>query len=248
MKQQWLKFAARIDALTVRERVMVFLAAAGSIIFLLYAMLLTPLYARQAALHAQIRQQQNNIGGIDADILQRIELHGVDPDAASRQRLQAVKLELAQLTASLRTMQKGLVAPERIAPLLETLLRGNGKLQLVSLKTLPVSGVGAVFGTASGDSAGKVSGETGAPSKDALAAAAAKGEPIAKPAELLYRHGVEIVLQGGYLDMINYMAELEAMPAQLFWGKARLDVDEYPQARLSLTLYTLSLDPTWMKL
>jgi MSHA biogenesis protein MshJ len=35
-------------------------------------------------------------------------------------------------------MQKGLVAPERMAPLLETILRANGRLKLVSLRTLPV--------------------------------------------------------------------------------------------------------------
>jgi MSHA biogenesis protein MshJ len=55
-------------------------------------------------------------------------------------------------------------------------------------------------------------------------------------------------VRGNYLDMLNYMAALEAMPTQLFWGKAELQVEEYPGARLTLTLYTLSLDAQWMKL
>ncbi len=38
------------------------------------------------------------------------------------------------------------------------------------------------------------------------------------------------------------------MPTQLFWGKAKLEVEEYPNARLTLTLYTLSLDQKWMTL
>jgi len=71
---------------------------------------------------------------------------------------------------------------------------------------------------------------------------------LAKPQELLYRHGVEIVLQGSYLDMVNYMDELERLPVQLFWGKASLDAQQYPNSRLTLTLYTLSLDSKWMKL
>ena len=69
-----------------------------------------------------------------------------------------------------------------------------------------------------------------------------------KAPELLYRHGVEIVLQGSYLDMVSYMAALEALPVQLFWGKASLDAQQYPNSRLTLTLYTLSLDQKWMKL
>jgi MSHA biogenesis protein MshJ len=48
--------------------------------------------------------------------------------------------------------------------------------------------------------------------------------------------------------MVNYMDALESMPTQLFWGRAQLEVDEYPTARLTLTLYTLSLDKQWMKL
>ncbi|MDL2353629.1 MAG: hypothetical protein QFF03_00065, partial [Pseudomonadota bacterium] len=68
------------------------------------------------------------------------------------------------------------------------------------------------------------------------------------PTDLLYRHGVELTVRGNYLDMVNYMDALEAMPTQLFWGRAELHVDEYPNARLALTLYTLSLDKKWMKL
>jgi MSHA biogenesis protein MshJ len=44
------------------------------------------------------------------------------------------------------------------------------------------------------------------------------------------------------------MDALEAMPTQLFWGRAELQVEEYPDARLTLTLYTLSLDRKWIKL
>jgi MSHA biogenesis protein MshJ len=81
--------------------------------------------------------------------------------------------------------------------------------------------------------------------------------PVAAPAPaavaaaappLLYRHGVEVTVRGNYLDMVNYMDALESMPTQLFWGRAQLEVEEYPSSRLTLTLYTLSLDQKWMKL
>jgi MSHA biogenesis protein MshJ len=80
---------------------------------------------------------------------------------------------------------------------------------------------------------------------------AAPGTAAPAPApttELLYRHGVEVTVRGNYLDMVDYMSALEAMPTRLFWGRAQLDVEAYPAARLTLTLYTLSLDRKWMKL
>jgi len=142
-------------------------------------------------------------------------------------------------------VQKGLVAPEKIAPLLENLLSGHGKLRLMAMKTLPVTGMNESFAASAPPVAGGTAPitSTAQPNQPVQPAAAA-----AKPRELLYRHGVEIVLQGSYLDMISYMAALEALPVQLFWGKASLDAQQYPNSRLTLTLYTLSLDQKWMKL
>jgi MSHA biogenesis protein MshJ len=94
---------------------------------------------------------------------------------------------------------------------------------------------------------------TGAAPTATLAASEARPAPdAAKPAtpgsDMLYRHGVEITVRGNYLDLVDYMGALESMPTQLFWGKALLEVEEYPNSRLTLTLYTLSLDQKWMKL
>ena len=69
-----------------------------------------------------------------------------------------------------------------------------------------------------------------------------------QPVALLYRHGVELTVRGNYLDMVDYMSTLDAMPTRMFWGRAQLDVETYPTARLTLTLHTLSLDRQWMKL
>jgi MSHA biogenesis protein MshJ len=128
-------------------------------------------------------------------------------------------------------MEHGLVPPERMAPLVDTILRANARLKLVSMRTLPVESMTALGAE---------------PQAAAAPAPAAAG--AAPATELLYRHGVEVTVRGNYLDMVDYMSALEAMPTRLFWGRAQLDVEEYPASRLTLTLYTLSLDRKWMKL
>lgn len=272
MKQLWTRLCTRLDAMTLRERGMVFAAVAAGIVFLAYTMVLEPLLARQKVLLSQIHQQQNQITGIDREIAQMADAFVVDPDAEARAHLVALQKQIIDGGAALQNMQKGLVAPEKVAPLLEHILRGNGKLRLLSMKTLPVSGLsesrldggGLGQGVASGPSLSVVAGPaaTGAAPVGAAAApaasvggataqpggAAASPPALPKPRELLYRHGVEIVLQGSYLDMIQYMDALQALPNQLFWGKARLDAGQYPDSRLTLTLYTLSLDTKWMTL
>lgn len=61
-----------------------------------------------------------------------------------------------------------------------------------------------------------------------------------------YRHGVELVLSGTYLDLYQYLAALERLPTQLYWGSAEMSVAEYPAATLRLTLYTVSFDKAWL--
>lgn len=243
MKERWIKLAARIDALTLRERILVFAASAAAIVFLMHFFALGPQLRTQDALDAQISQQNNNIEGIDNEIRARVEAAQQDPDAPARERLAAVRKETEDLSIQLRAMQNGLVAPERMAPLLDSILRANGRLALVSVRTLPAESVLEAGRRAVGAAPGAAP-----PPQAAGQGAAATSETTPGTAELLYRHGVEITVRGNYLDMIDYMAALESLPTQLFWGRAQLEAETWPSSRLTLTLYTLSLDRKWMKL
>jgi MSHA biogenesis protein MshJ len=56
----------------------------------------------------------------------------------------------------------------------------------------------------------------------------------------LYRHGLEMTLRGTYFDLMQYLSDLEKMPARLLWGGVELQVDKYPEVRLSVQVHTLS--------
>lgn len=232
MKQRLLELMARVDALTLRERGMLFAAAAALIVFVGHSVVLGPIYREHDALREQISQQHNNLMGLDGEIAAMLQAYQVDPDAQARSKLAQIRQESAALGDSLLAMEHGLVPPERMAPLVDTILRANARLKLVSMRTLPAESMSALGGQAGGG-------------EPAPTPAAAAGAPVPV---LLYRHGVEVTVRGSYLDMVDYMGALEAMPTRLFWGRAQLEVEEYPAARLTLTLYTLSLDRKWMKL
>lgn len=240
LKQRWRKLAAKVDALSLRERVMGFGAAAALIVFLLFSLFLNPLFAKQKTLNETMATDQQMIAGIDAEILQKMSGNGVDPDAQERQALERLRQEVTRLSNTLRTAQGGLVPPDRIVFLLERLLKQHARLRLVSLKTLPSVPVAGA--------APKAAAASTPLSATPPPAAGTPPAPALKSAPLLYRHGVEVVLRGGYLDMVNYMEALEAMPTRVFWGDAKLEVEQYPNASLRLTLFTLSLDDKWISL
>lgn len=221
MKKYWLKISGKIDSLTLRERCIVFVAAAGVLIFAMFFFFLNPAYAKQKTMLTTMAQQRDVLAGVEAEIAQTMLAHTVDPDTAERARLQQIKGEAQVLSTSLMAMQQGMVPPERMTGLLEQILRTHRSLRLTALRTLP---------------------------EDVPAAAAPKPGEAPAPPQLLHRHGVELVLQGSYPDMVAYMAALEGMQGQIFWGSAAMKVDTYPSATLTLVVYTISLDKKWLKL
>jgi MSHA biogenesis protein MshJ len=238
MKQFWEKLVLKVDAFSLRERIIIFAMVAVMVVVFMNTFVLDPQFAKQKLVSNKLKQEQSQIAIAQVQIQQQLTAQNSDPDAPNKARLAVLKQQIAQMQGNLNEMQKGLVSPDKMSALLEDIVRQNGKLRLVSLKTLPVSSLSEL-----------IEAETKASEKPADAAAASKDASKEKPlGASVYRHSVEIVIQGEYQDMMNYLTQLEAMPWQIFWGKAKLHVDEHPKSTLSLTLFTLSLDKKWLNL
>lgn len=230
MRRLWLKYAAKIDALSMRERAMVFAAALALTLYVVFALAVEPSQRRQRILQSQIEQQKAEV----ATLQKRQQLQGsrkTDPDSANRARAEELKRQFDALDETLREMQRNLVPADRMNPLLREMLSRDAGLQLVALRTLPVVPlvVRSVPARASG--------------------AAAKSPPTkpAAGAANVYKHGVEITLQGSYVNLHDYLARLEQSPWRMFWWRARLSVEEHPRLTLTITIYTLSLDKAWLQ-
>lgn len=222
MIQYWQKASARIDALSLRERVIIFLMAALALVVGMSRLVLDPLEAEQKRMSKRVQDEQVQIVRIRSEIQQKVSERTTDPDAQNRERMRVLQQQAIALQQSLAGIQKGLISPDKMASLLEDMLRRNTTLRLISLKNQTVTNLT----------------ESSAPG----AAPASTAAPVAG----LFRHGVELTVQGGYLDMVAYLAELEKLSSQLIWGDVAFTVDEHPNATMRLTVYTLSLDSQWL--
>lgn len=230
MKQQWQRLAAKLDARNQRERALIFVMVLVIFGSLLNALWIDPLLARKKKATQDVAAQQEQLQGLRGQI-QAIVSGGLpDPDAPTRVRLAALEQKLAQSRTALQEMQHSLVAPGRMARLLEDVLTQNRSLKLVSLKTLPASDVLE-------------------PPPMPPQAGTAKAEAEPRPAgPAIYKHGVEIAVSGNYAELTQYLDTLENLPWRMFWGKAEMRVEEYPRVTLTITLYTLSMDKTWLSI
>lgn len=218
MKPYWVNLFGKIDSMSLRERALIFAAAAFVLVSLTKTLFLDPLLAEQKKISARVVQQQQQMRELQAQIDASIQARKTDENSPQRTRLQQAKQQLADEEEYLQNRRDRLVAPDKMAGLLEQVLHKHGNLQLVDLQTLPV-----------------------APLK--------MGKPgeVSELDKQVFKHGVQITVRGSYLDLLQYLSDIEQLPTQMFWGRATMEVVKYPDVELTLTLYTLSLDKTWLQ-
>lgn len=228
MMRNWQQLVTKFEALNLRERVLIAVMVNVGLAAAINSALLEPMARQQKKMTPVVVQQQSQAAAMEAQLKALKQTLGSGPDAAGRARLAMLNRELAEIDISLGGVQKKLVAPDNMARLLEDILNRNRQLRLVGLKTLPLAPL-----------LERKEKEGGA----APQPAAAPQPPVE---QVVYKHGVEITLQGSYPDLLRYLTELEGLPWRMYWATAEFRVEQYPQARLTLVVYTLSLDKTWL--
>ena len=233
LKAQWQSLRARYQRLARRERGLVAAAALLTPALLANSLWVEPRLQRTRSLEGMIGKQKQTLDEAQGNLQSLQAQLQTDPDAPARGRQKALQEELQRLDRELLHAGRALVRPQEMNALLEQLLFSQPGLRLLSLNTLAPSGllVQAPEGRKP---------EAGADKAEA-------GDAVASRFNV-YRHGVEIRLAGNYLDLLGYLADLEAVPERLLWEGVNLTVDAYPRSVLTLRVYTLSLDKAWLVL
>jgi MSHA biogenesis protein MshJ len=241
LKKTWLNLSTKFDALNRRERWMVACALFAVVFAVINSLLISPVVARQKVISNELVTNQVQIQNLTQQISVYTNQTVIDPDANNKQRITELNSQLKTLETQLSGLQNTLISPDKMPELLRSLLKKNGKLQLVELKTLPTKGLL----------------EAESVDKKATASASENNSTnkvdTGKQDSPVFKHGVEITVEGHYLDLLEYVSDLEKMPWHVLWSKAVLNEEQpignvWPTNRLKLTVYTLSLDKTWLSI
>lgn len=229
MKGLWKRWSAGFAARQRREKWIIGIAALAVTVMVVDALALTPALNQWKAERKALAQRQADLAALSAQAAQLTTQLSAN-DAQNRAALAAGRRELTQLSAQLTNFEKTLVPARRMTHFLQGLLPGRG-LEVVAVKTLPAAPLIA------------------RPSPKAVDGPAASPAPVgdsATPAANLYKHGVEITLAGSYPALLDYLDRLEKSPQKLMFGRLELRADKYPRSELTLIVYTLSLDRSWL--
>jgi len=210
----------RIDALTLRERGIMFVTLLALLYFIASSFVFSPLKKQQQRLENEIKMKYDQIAAVSAQTQSMIHAATTDPDVENEARLKQLREQIGLLDPRLAGVSQSLVSPRDMARFVEQVLTRNQALQVLKVESLPPAPVDGQ----------PVSTEASAPA----------------PAQGVYKHGMRIEVRGRYIDLVKYLRALEAMPWKVFWGQVTLEADDQAMSKLTLVIYTLSLHQGWI--
>lgn len=138
MKDLVARYAERIDNGTLRERVMIFAAAALVLVVALNSALIAPLRTKQQRLGGEIAQKEKELRIVQIELQRLARVRDADPDVRNRARSAELRTQLAELDGQIAAERRRFTSPQRMRAVLEEMLERDKRLQLLDLKTLPV--------------------------------------------------------------------------------------------------------------
>lgn len=143
-----------------------------------------------------------------------------NPNDALRVEQKKLQERLQEMRKEIESRLDNLVPPEKMADLMKEVLSDYKGLRLVSAKNLPVKPI------------------------DVNRATKEEGEESEQQA-VIFSHGFEMTLTGKYFQTYEFIQRLESMSG-FYWQMLDYQVENYPEAIITIQLSTLSLEEDWI--
>ncbi|MHB8424981.1 MAG: hypothetical protein ACYDB9_07490 [Gammaproteobacteria bacterium] len=205
---------ARVDELSLRERVILFVGILVALFVAWDVVLMSPTTLHEKSVQQRIDNLHSQIATLNKSISQLVASRSNNPNAELRVKLETVQADSARLDAQLSRATAGLVPPNQMVNLLEQVLARQHGLRLVSVENEPPQPLLKIT-----DGTDVRTAESGS----------------------LYEHGLQIVFQGNYADIMAYLQALEHMKWRFYWDALDLQVKKYPISQVTIRVHTLSL-------
>jgi MSHA biogenesis protein MshJ len=139
LKKQFQGFTSRVDAMSIRERAMIFITLLVALYFLAVNVLFGPLNIQKDRLQQQVDLKRQETQALEAQVQAMAARGGEDPDAAKRNKLEALRENLKTMDTELIRVTAGLVPPKEMARLIEQMLLKNRGLQVMRVESIPAA-------------------------------------------------------------------------------------------------------------
>jgi MSHA biogenesis protein MshJ len=211
----------KIDARIMRERALILLTVLA-FIFMFWSFVVQSSIdkktqetrASMAALATQRTTLQTQIAATAQSLLN-------DPDKQKKEQIEQLQTDIKGVENQLQSVSQNLIKAEQLPQALQEVLQKTEQLTLLEVKTLPAQELQFIDVTTT----------TPGSQQPAVTEEARAG---------VYQHTVELRVSGSYSQILNLLTALERLPWRFYWQSLDYSVEHYPDAEVTLRVYTLS--------
>lgn len=215
MKRWWETQSARINALSLRERVFLFVSVIACCMALADVMWLSPAQLAYKQLTQRFDKESAELQRARDEL--RSVAKPVDTTNVLRDEIAAVKTRLDTVNGNIKDVMPTATEATPLAQVLTHFLRRHEGLTLIRTSVVAPEGAVAATAQAVGSGAGVV--------------------PVG-----LTRQGVELVVSGPYPELVRYVQTLEKALPNVRWGTMKLKSEKLPP-ELTLQLFVVGVQP-----
>lgn len=204
-----------LDTLTKRDQIALAIIVFVTLILIWYLLIYTPLSNRDLNLKRDLQNKNNELVVIQAKIRALESSLNDDPDRENRAELEHYTKDNKRLDQALAKTTSQIISPKEMAELLERMLEIQSGLKFVSLKNKLAT--------------------------PEFVESRKEGDETMNNVSTIYRHSVVLQVEGSYHSALAYMKKLEQLPWHFFWQKIEIETQKYPNALITLEVYTLGV-------
>ena len=139
LKTQFKGFIDRIDAMSLRERGLIFVTLLVALYFVAVNMLFGPVNADKDRLQKQVNQLHEETRLLELQVQGIVSGGENTPEAAKHRKIASLQESLKTMDAELNRVTAGLVPPKEMAKLVEQMLLKNRGLEVTKVESLPAT-------------------------------------------------------------------------------------------------------------
>lgn len=227
LPQSIVKMADRFEALSIRERILI-MATIITLVFIAWDnALMLPLSTKQENLIIEMQSVNKQLDKITTQMTLIAKKKPQDNGPELQKRIDDIKQLLVNANKKQTEVTGEFVPPEQMSMVLRDMLEAENGLVLKQLKSL---------GTTTFKGNNRV----------VSAKTVDENDNPEKQKSTIYKHGLKIVFEGDFFTTLKYLKSLEAMPWHFYWDTVDYKVQEFPKARVSIIIHTLSLEAWWI--
>jgi MSHA biogenesis protein MshJ len=223
LKSLWRGTQESFDDRAPAEKMLIGAILLGALGWLYVMLAYDPLSERAVAAERQLATVQARLDAMRQREQMAITAGNEDPNQAVRLRIERATADQRQLQGQIEELAGNLVTPQSMTRLLTSMLEERAGLRLI-----------------------RVENQLPEPMRDAPGAGQSTQQDasdiVAADNQQVYKHSLLLELEGDYLSLISYLRRVESFAESFFWDEIHFVQTEWPNARITLQLHTLSAE------